>query len=132
MPSLVIVSFYGPAAAGWVAPVKSVMEIPLRLIGTAVSQAYLGHGAEIAQRSRAEVGILQAKIMINAMVLGVIDIHFYWNIIRFVLVVGSLVLLGLLGADATDAVAAFGFATAASYATLLLVLRRVAGRHDSR
>lgn len=58
LPSLVLLSLYGPQVAGWFALSQRVIAVPMTLLGTSVSQVYTGRAAELARTAPEELRML--------------------------------------------------------------------------
>ena len=83
-PAIAIAALYGPAAAGWYALGQRIMTIPLKLLGDAASEVFLGEGRDLQPAALH---------------------HFFLRTLVFFTVLGILVMLPIL----IFAPAAFGF-----------------------
>ena len=61
LPALLLAAYYGPQVAGWFALSERIFKAPMQLVGQAVSQVYLGEGAELAQRDPALLSAMFKK-----------------------------------------------------------------------
>jgi O-antigen/teichoic acid export membrane protein len=67
LPAIPLAALYGPAVAGWFALVQRLINLPVRMLGQATSQVYLG---EVAQRSPAAVYRLFLRVTLRFLALG--------------------------------------------------------------
>lgn len=49
VPAVLIATLYGPAVAGWYALSQRIMSIPVKLLGEAASEVFLGEGSTLAR-----------------------------------------------------------------------------------
>lgn len=70
VPAFLLTSTYGAHVVGWYALAQRVLGMPLYIIGTAVSQAYMGEAARLAQEDRSLVTGLFWKTIKNLALIG--------------------------------------------------------------
>ena len=61
LPSLMLLVFYGPQVAGWFSLSQRIIGIPMTLLGTSVSQVYVGKAAQLARESPSQLRSLFYK-----------------------------------------------------------------------
>jgi O-antigen/teichoic acid export membrane protein len=69
LPAIPLAALYGPAVAGWFALVQRLINLPVRMLGQAASQVYLG---EVAERPPAAVYRLFLRTSIRFLALGLV------------------------------------------------------------
>jgi O-antigen/teichoic acid export membrane protein len=58
LPTLLFVALYGPSVAGWMALGQRVVGVPMRVVGQALAQVYLGEAARIIREEPARLPVL--------------------------------------------------------------------------
>ena len=74
LPPLLIAAFYGAQVAGWFGLVQRVVGVPALLIGTAVSQVYMGEAASIARENPVRMYRLFRKMTSRLILIGAVPI----------------------------------------------------------
>ena len=69
-PPLLVALLYGPAVAGWFALAQRVLITPMRLVGQAVAQVYLGQAPALAREDPAELHRLFTRLTARLFWLG--------------------------------------------------------------
>lgn len=72
LPSLMLLAFYGPQIAGWFALSQRLIGIPMTLIGTSVSQVYIGQAARLARESPSQLRSLFFKTTYRLLLLAAV------------------------------------------------------------
>jgi O-antigen/teichoic acid export membrane protein len=72
IPSVLLLSYYGPQVAGWFALSQRLFGIPTLLVGASVSQVYTGKAAELARQSTAELNSLFKRTVTKLFTLALI------------------------------------------------------------
>mgnify|MGYP002623044841 CR=1 FL=1 len=71
LPVLVLLTFYGPAVAGWFALSDLVLRTPISLLGASIGKAYL---AEVAERRRTGKGSIRTLLQKTTLTLAIIGL----------------------------------------------------------
>lgn len=74
LPSLLLLSLYGPQVVGWFALGQRVMNIPLTMVGRAVAQVFLGQAAGIARQSTGQLRRFYLKTAGKLLLVGLLPI----------------------------------------------------------
>lgn len=70
LPAVVIAVIYGPAAAGWYALGQRIMSIPIKLLGEAASEVFLGEGRALASGELHRFFLRTTALFITLGILG--------------------------------------------------------------
>lgn len=72
VPTLLLVSFYGPVVAGWYFVTQRIIALPVQLIGGAMGQVFLGEAAALARDDPAELkrlfDLLSRRLLLVALI----------------------------------------------------------------
>ncbi|SEA11041.1 Membrane protein involved in the export of O-antigen and teichoic acid [Desulfuromusa kysingii] len=74
LPALLLLTFYGPQVVGWFALGQRVMNIPLSLVGRAVSQVFLGEASTIVQQGHEQLKKFYLKTGLKLLLVGIVPI----------------------------------------------------------